>query len=50
MNQLKEEVNLNIEEFLNSSQAIKAETAEKAKMLRKLKKKYKHIQKKHQKL
>jgi hypothetical protein len=50
MNQLKEEVNLNIEEFLNSSQAIKAETATKAKMLKKLKKKYKHIKHKHEKL
>ena len=27
MNQLKEEVNLNIEEFLNTSQAIKEDTA-----------------------
>lgn len=43
MNELKEEVNVNIDEFLKTSEAIKSETEEKQKMLKKLKKKYKHI-------
>lgn len=50
MNQLKEEVNVNIDEFLKTSEAIKEETAQKEKMLKKLKKKYKHIKHKHEKL
>ena len=50
MDQLKEEVNLDIDEFLKTSEAIKSETAEKQKMLKKLKKKFKHIKHKHEKL
>lgn len=50
MDQLKEEVNLDIDEFLKTSEAIKSETAEKQKMLKKLKKKYKHIKHRHEKL
>ena len=38
MNQLKEEVNVNIDEFLKSSEAIKKDSAQKEKMLKKLNK------------
>lgn len=50
MNELKEEVNLDIDVFLKTSENIKQETAVKEKMLKKLKKKYKHIKHKHEKL
>jgi hypothetical protein len=50
MNSLKEEVNLDIEEFLNTSKQIHNNTIYRLETLKKIKKQYKHIQKKRAKL
>lgn len=50
MTGLKQEVNLNIEEFINKTEAIKKETHKKAKTLKKMKHKYHKLLKKKKKL
>jgi len=50
MTELKQEVNMNIDEFINKTQEIKKETHRREKTLKKIKHKYKKLQKKKSKL
>jgi hypothetical protein len=50
MSQLKDEVNMNIEDFLQTSKDLKEKTDQRAKTLEKIKKKYNHLKKKKAKL
>ena len=50
MSQLKDEVNMNIEDFLQTSKDLKQKTEQRAQTLEKIKKKYNHLKKKKAKL